>query len=78
MRFGLAASFLGRVTVSTPFLNSAFMLASSIMAGIEKDFLVTHFMQHYQMIVGSLLTWRRVPDWLDSSALPETATTGVG
>src|SRR5437899_2969610 len=37
MRFGLAASFLERVTVRTPFLNSALMLASSMMAGIEKD-----------------------------------------
>src|SRR2546425_5241409 len=41
MRFGLAASFLERVTVRTPFLNSALMLASSMMAGIEKDRLNT-------------------------------------
>ena len=44
---------------------------------LEKDFLVYHFMQHYQMIVGSLLTWRQIPDWLDTPALPDFVRTGV-
>jgi hypothetical protein len=43
---------------------------------LERDFLVQHFMQHYQMLTGALLTWRRVPDWLDPEALPEAALTG--
>jgi hypothetical protein len=40
-------------------------------AQLERDFLTQHFMQHYQMLVGSLLTWRRIPDWLDRAALPQ-------
>ena len=43
---------------------------------LERDFLVQHFMQHYTTIVGSLLTWRQIPDWLDEAALPEWVVTG--
>ncbi|MCA1636428.1 MAG: hypothetical protein LC802_22740 [Acidobacteria bacterium] len=43
---------------------------------LERDFLVQHFQQHYQMLVGSLLTWRQIPNWLDSSTLPEWVRTG--
>ncbi len=43
---------------------------------LEKEMLVQHFMEHYQMIVGSLLTWRQIPDWLDRGALPDWAITG--
>jgi hypothetical protein len=43
---------------------------------LDKDFLVQHFMQHYTTIVGSLLTWRQVPNWLNSAALPEWIITG--
>lgn len=43
---------------------------------LEKDFLVVHFMQHYNVITGSLLTWRQIPDWLDRAALPAWVTTG--
>jgi hypothetical protein len=45
---------------------------------LERGFLVQHFMQHYQMIVGSLLTWRQIPDWLDKAALPRWVVTGEG
>jgi hypothetical protein len=44
---------------------------------LEKDFLVQHFHQHYQMIVGSLLTWRHVPDWLNTREIPASIVTGV-
>lgn len=44
---------------------------------LEKDFLVRHFMQHYQTIVGSLLTWRQIPDWLNDEALPEWVVKGI-
>jgi len=37
---------------------------------LEKEMLIQHFMQHYDMIVGSLLTWRQIPDWLDTPNLP--------
>jgi hypothetical protein len=43
---------------------------------LEKDFLAQHFMQHYVTIVGSLLTWRQIPDWLDDAALPRWVVTG--
>jgi hypothetical protein len=37
---------------------------------LEKIFLVKHYMQHYQTIAGSLMTWRMIADWLDTAALP--------
>jgi hypothetical protein len=43
---------------------------------LEKEFLVKHFMQHYQTMVGSLTTWRGVRDWLDSAAVPEWVVAG--
>jgi hypothetical protein len=43
---------------------------------LERVFLVQHFKQHYRMMVGSLLTWRHTPDWLDSRAIPESIVTG--
>ena len=43
---------------------------------LEVEFLVKHFMQHYETLVGSLLTWRQVPDWLDSAAIPEWIAAG--
>jgi hypothetical protein len=43
---------------------------------LDKSFLLQHFMQHYKTIVGSLLTWRQIPDWLDRAALPEWVVTG--
>jgi hypothetical protein len=45
---------------------------------LEKSMLVQHYMEHYRMVVGSLLTWRQIPDWLDRSAIPEWANTGLG
>jgi hypothetical protein len=44
---------------------------------LEKDFLVRHFMQHYQTMTGSLLTWRQIPDWLDEAALPKWVVKGI-
>ena len=44
---------------------------------LDKQFLVQHFRQHYQAIVGSLLTWRQIPDWTDESSLPRWVITGA-
>ena len=44
---------------------------------LEKDMLVQHFMQHYTLITGSLMTWRQVPDWL-SPELPAWVLSGRG
>lgn len=43
---------------------------------MEKDFLVQHYKQHYEMLVGSLLTWRRIPNWLDTASLPDWVIRG--
>ena len=43
---------------------------------IIKGLLFVHFLQHYQMVVGSLQTWRQVRDWLDRESLPEFVITG--
>lgn len=45
---------------------------------LEKEFLVKHFMQHYDTISGSLETWRIVPDWLAEAELPKWVTSGRG
>lgn len=44
---------------------------------LEIQFLVKHFMQHYQTVAGSLQTWRQVPDWLDEGALPSWVKQGL-
>jgi hypothetical protein len=69
----------------TTYISLANLLTSGLAAKefgvskeqLEKDFLVQHFMQHYQMIVGSLLTWRHIPDWLDAAMLPSWVVTGI-
>jgi hypothetical protein len=43
---------------------------------LDKRFLLQHFTQHYQTMVGSLMTWRQIPDWLDANALPTWVVTG--
>jgi hypothetical protein len=43
---------------------------------LEKDFLAQHYTQHYTTVVGSLLTWRQIPDWLDAARLPEWVVAG--
>jgi hypothetical protein len=37
---------------------------------LEKRMLLRHFLQHYQMLVTSLLVWRMVPDWTNREQLP--------
>jgi len=43
---------------------------------LHKYFLLQHFMQHYQTAVGSLQTWRQIPDWLNEAELPHWVMTG--
>jgi hypothetical protein len=45
---------------------------------LEKAFLVQHFRQHYQAVLGSLTTWRRFSDWLDEGSLPPWVISGTG
>jgi hypothetical protein len=44
---------------------------------VDKRFLLQHFDQHYAAILGTLLTWHEIPDWLDTSALPQSVVTGA-
>jgi hypothetical protein len=50
--------------------------------GISRDaldrlFLLQHFHQHYRTVVGSLLNWRQIPNWLDTRNLPRWVVTGA-
>jgi hypothetical protein len=46
--------------------------------GLNKQFLIKHFTQHYQAIVSSLQTWRQIPDWLAGEEnLPRWVVRGV-
>lgn len=42
---------------------------------LNKGFLVRHTLQHFGTVLGSLRTWRQIPDWL-SSDLPEWVVSG--
>lgn len=44
---------------------------------LEKRMLVQHFMQHYEMLINSLLVWRTVPDWTDHDRLPAYCRPGM-
>ena len=43
---------------------------------LDKRFLLQHFTQHNQTLLGSLLTWRQIPNWLNTAALPDWVRTG--
>lgn len=44
---------------------------------LEREFLVIHFQQHNAALVGSLETWRQIPDWLArEDELPSWVVTG--
>jgi hypothetical protein len=43
---------------------------------LEKEILVQHFVQHYEMISSSIGTWRHTHDWLDTAELPKQAFWG--
>jgi hypothetical protein len=45
---------------------------------LERDpMLLTHFMEHYEMISGALATWRHVQSWLDRADVPEGVIEGT-
>jgi hypothetical protein len=45
---------------------------------LERDpMLLTHFMEHYEMISGALATWRHVRNWLNRADLPEGLKEGT-
>jgi hypothetical protein len=44
---------------------------------LDRQFLVQHFKQHYETVVGSLLTWRQITDWTNEAALPPWVIAGT-
>jgi len=44
---------------------------------LEKRMLVQHFMQHYEMLINSLLVWRTIPDWTAHDRLRDFCRTGM-
>jgi len=44
---------------------------------LEKEMLLQNFILHYDLIVGSIVTWRQTQDWLDPAQVPEQAITGA-
>ena len=73
--FDPVTTFVAAANVSTAGQASRELCISK--RTLEDIFLVRHFMQHYQMLTGSLLTWRQIPDWLDEDALPEWVKLGI-
>lgn len=47
------------------------------METIEKGMLLDNFMQHYHLIVSSIVTWRHTQNWLDPAELSQVAMSGV-
>jgi hypothetical protein len=48
------------------------------LATLERDpMLLTHFMEHYELISGALATWRHVQNWLDRADIPEGVKEGT-
>jgi hypothetical protein len=43
---------------------------------LDRRFLLQHFMQHYETVAGALFTWRQIPDWLNTAALPRWVVMG--
>jgi hypothetical protein len=43
---------------------------------LDKRFLLLHFNVHYATVLGSLVTWRQIPDWRDGEAIPDWVATG--
>lgn len=91
MSLGLASRFLAPLRFESPDPVFAWISMVNLLTGgraasdlcisrerLEKDMLIQHFNEHYTMLSGSLVTWRRVPDWLDRAALPDWVVRGGG
>ncbi|MGD0568475.1 MAG: hypothetical protein ABSA78_08715 [Candidatus Sulfotelmatobacter sp.] len=67
-------SYIGLMKLLTDGLSEEKLCISK--AQLDKRFLLQHFLQHYETLAGALFTWRQIPDWLDSAALPRWVVTG--
>lgn len=52
-------------------------LCASLEALEKNPMLLTHFMEHYYLISGALMTWRKVQSWLDPANVPEGVREGI-
>lgn len=53
-------------------------LCSSLETLEVNPMLLTHYMEHYRLVVGALMTWRRVQNWLERDDVPENIIKGIG
>ena len=52
-------------------------LCSSLETLEKNPMLLTHFMEHYYLISGALMTWRKVQNWLNLADVPENVREGT-
>ena len=52
-------------------------LCASLEALEKNPMMLTHFMEHYRLISGALMTWRKVQNWLDLADIPEGVREGT-
>ncbi len=74
----------GSVDVVQSYISLANVLTGGVAAKnlgvskrqLHKNFLAAHLDQHYNVVAGSLMTWRQVSDWLDPETLPDWVRSG--
>jgi len=52
-------------------------LCSSLQTLEVNPMLLTHYIEHYRLVVGALMTWRRVGNWLERDDIPENIIKGI-
>lgn len=53
------------------------LLCASLEELEKNPMLLTHFQEHYNLISGALVTWRKVQNWLDPTEVPESVREGT-
>jgi hypothetical protein len=52
-------------------------LCAALEALEKNPMLLTHFREHYYLLSGALMTWRKVQNWLDPAKVPEGVKEGT-
>lgn len=74
--FDLVMTYIAFVNLLTGGLAQDQLCAS--LESLEKNpMLLTHFMEHYHLISGALMTWRKVQNWLNPDDVPEIVREGT-
>lgn len=75
--FDPVTTYINIINVLTGGMANDALCAS--LAALEKNpMLLTHFMEHYNLISGALMTWRSVQSWLDPADVPPAVRGGRG